>query len=405
MPSTFNLPIVGANNSSAVMSSASSVSSTSPPDHLTLAVLGCGSMGIAILSGILKELSEMDAPRPLQVVTSSASVSSLSALYSSHASTGAAATSSGASAGVASAAARNDMPERLPTHFLACVRRPEAAKRLRAALWAHSSVVKVVVDDNVAAVQQAGVALLACQASEAAALLSSPGMARALQGKMLISICEGVTTEQIESYLYGEDPASSALTTTAPATATSPKEARCRVVRAMPNAASLIGESMTVVDTSSATGPLPADAAALVTWIFRRIGSVVHHPSRGAGAGAGTRALTTVDRVAASSAAACTALGAAGPAFFALVLEAAIDGAVAMGLPRAEAQLLAAQSMRGAAGLVLQNGEHPALLRDRISSPGGCAIQGLLALEEGGVRSTVARAVREATAIAVQEGK
>ncbi|KAL1893159.1 delta 1-pyrroline-5-carboxylate reductase [Sporothrix stenoceras] len=402
MPAAFNLPIVGGSNSSAaVMSSASSVTSSSTPEHLTLAVLGCGTMGIAILSGILTELAEMDAPRPLQVVTSSASVSSLSALY-----TASQPANGSSSSSTAAAAAADEMPERLPTHFLACVRRPEAAKRLRAALWAHSSVVKVVVDDNVAAVQQAGVVLLACQASEAHALLSTPGMARALQGKLLISICSGVTVEQIESYVYGETDASSssALTTTSP-TATSPKEARCRIVRAMPNAASLIGESMTVVDTSSAQGPLPADAAALVTWIFRRIGSVVHHPSRRATGVAGTRALATVDRVAASSAAACTALGTAGPAFFALVLEAAIDGAVAMGLPRAEAQLLAAQSMRGAAGLVLQNNEHPALLRDRVSTPGGCAIQGLLTLEEGGVRSTIARAVREATAVAVQEGK
>ncbi|KJR87114.1 pyrroline-5-carboxylate reductase [Sporothrix schenckii 1099-18] len=405
MPATtFNLPIVGASNASAaVMSSASSVSSSSTPDHLTLAVLGCGTMGIAILSGILTELADLDAPRPLQVVTSSASVSSLSALYT--ASQPANGTSSSASASAA-AAATEEMPERLPTHFLACVRRPEAAKRLRAALWAHSSVVKVVVDDNVAAVQQAGVVLLACQASEAPGLLASPGMARALQGKLLISICQGVTVAQIEDYLYLHDDASETADASSALTATSPKaEARCCIVRAMPNAASLIGESMTVVDTSSATGPLPAETAALVTWIFRRIGSVVHHPSRRAVAGPGTRALATVDRVAASSAAACTALGTAGPAFFALVLEAAIDGAVAMGLPRAEAQLLAAQSMRGAAGLVLQNGEHPALLRDRVSTPGGCAIQGLLTLEEGGVRSTIARAVREATAVAVQEGK
>lgn len=400
---TFNLPIVGGfNSSAAVMSSASSVTSSSTPDHLTLAVLGCGTMGIAILSGILTELAEMDAPRPLQVVTSSASVSSLSAPYT-------ASQPAHGSNSSSSAVAADEMPERLPTHFLACVRRPEAAKRLRAALWAHSSVVKVVVDDNVAAVQQSGVVLLACQAAEAPALLSAPGMARALQGKLLISICSGVTVEQIESYVYGEaevsTASSSALTTTSPTSATSPKEARCRIVRAMPNAASLIGESMTVVDTSSANGPLPADTAALVTWIFRRIGSVVHHPSRRSTAANGTRALATVDRVAATSAAACTALGTAGPAFFALVLEAAIDGAVAMGLPRAEAQLLAAQSMRGAAGLVLQKNEHPALLRDRVSTPGGCAIQGLLTLEEGGVRSTIARAVRDATAVAVQEGK
>ncbi|KIH94749.1 pyrroline-5-carboxylate reductase [Sporothrix brasiliensis 5110] len=403
MPATtFNLPIVGTSNASTtVMSSASSVSSSSTPDHLTMAVLGCGTMGIAILSGILTELADMDAPRPLQVVTSSASVSSLSALYTASQPTNG--TSSSASASAA-AAATEEMPERLPTHFLACVRRPEAAKRLRAALWAHSSVVKAVVDDNVAAVQQAGVVLLACQASEAPALLASPGMARALQGKLLISICQGVTVAQIEDYLHGD--ASETADASSALTATSPKaEARCRIVRAMPNAASLIGESMTVVDTSSASGPLPAETAALVTWIFRRIGNVVHHPSRRAVAGPGTRALATVDRVAASSAAACTALGTAGPAFFALVLEAAIDGAVAMGLPRAEAQLLAAQSMRGAAGLVLQSGEHPALLRDRVSTPGGCAIQGLLTLEEGGVRSTIARAVREATAVAVQEGK
>lgn len=65
-----------------------------------------------------------------------------------------------------------------------------------------------------------------------------------------------------------------------------------------------------------------------------------------------------------------------------------------MGLPRAEAQIMAAQAMRGTTGMVL-NGEHPAILRDKVSTPGGCTIGGLLVLEEGRVRGTVARAVRE----------
>jgi pyrroline-5-carboxylate reductase len=153
-------------------------------------------------------------------------------------------------------------------------------------------------------------------------------------------------------------------------------------VRAMPNTASLIRESMTVI--GSTTPPLPAQTMGLVTWIFKRIGEVVYLPP------------STMD--------ACTALCGSGPAFFALMLEAAIDGAVAMGLPRAEAQRMAAQTMRGTAGLVL-NGDHPALLRDKVSTPGGCTIGGLLVLEEGRVRGTVARAVREATVVASQLGK
>ncbi len=221
------------------------------------------------------------------------------------------------------------------------------------------------------AVQQSEVVLLACKPQMAKEILAEPGMVKALHGKLLISICAGVTVDQIESFLHGAVPAQDP-----------DVDGRCRIVRAMPNTARLIRESMTVVAT--AAPPLPPPVAALVTWIFRRIGDVVYLP------------LNTMD--------ACTALCGSGPAFFALMLEAAIDGAVAMGLPRAEAQRMAAQTMRGAAGLVL-NGDHPALLRDKVSTPGGCTIGGLLVLEEGRVRGTVARAVREATVVASQLGK
>jgi len=196
------------------------------------------------------------------------------------------------------------------------------------------------------------------------------GMREALTGKLLISICAGVPVGQMEKALYGE-------------LAPSMKESeKCTIVRAMPNTASGIRESMTVVATS--TPPLPADASGLVTWIFKQIGDVVYLP--------------------ASSMDASTALCGSGPAFCALMLEAMADGAVAMGIPRAEAQRMAAQVMRGTSGMVL-GGEHPAILRDKVSTPGGCTIGGLLVLEEGRVRGSVARAVREATVVASQLGK
>ena len=100
---------------------------------------------------------------------------------------------------------------------------------------------------------------------------------------------------------------------------------------------------------------------------------------------------------------ASTALCGSGPAAFALVLEAIADGAVAMGLPRAEAQVMAAQTMRGCSGLV-RNGEHPAMLKDKLSTPGRCTIGGLMVLEEGAIKGTVARSVREATVVASQLG-
>ncbi len=150
----------------------------------------------------------------------------------------------------------------------------------------------------------------------------------------------------------------------------------------MPNTAALVRESMTVIEISDP--PLPADLSALLTWIFTRVGRVVHLPP---------------DKMDAS-----TALCGSGPATFALVLEAITDGAVAMGLPRAEAQMMAAQTMRGCSGLVL-NGEHPAILKDKVSTPGGCTIGGLMVLEEGAVRGSIARSVREATVVASQLGQ
>jgi len=255
----------------------------------------------------------------------------------------------------------------IPRRFIAAVKRPASASKLSALFASHPNV-SVATSANVPAVRESDIVILACKPYMVKDVLSEPGMAAALSGKLLISILAGVTEVQLANNLTdanGGIPLPS-----------------CRVVRAMPNTASLIRESMTVIGTCNP--PLDPETLGVVEWIFKSVGEVVHLPP--------------------SNMDVCTSLCGSGPAFFALMLEAAIDGAVAMGLPRAEAQKMAAQTMKGAAGLVL-NGDHPALLRDKVTTPGGCTIGGLLVLEEGRVRGTVARAVREATVVASQLGQ
>ena len=267
-----------------------------------------------------------------------------------------------------------DLPARTPSRFVTCVTRPQSAKRIKSEISHLTDSLTILQNENVKGVNQATIVLLACKPYNLATILQEEGMREALAGKLLISILAGVSVDQIEDTIYGAG--SSKKLPQNPAS-----DGRCRIVRVMPNTASLICESMTVIATSNP--PLPQELNALVTWMFNRIGRVVSLPP------------AQMD--------ASTALCGSGPAFFALVLEAMADGAVAMGLPRAEAQLMAAQTMKGAAGLVL-NGEHPAMVREKVSTPGGCTIGGLLVLEEGTVRGTIARGVREATVVASQLG-
>lgn len=300
-----------------------------------------GTLGIAILSGILSSLSSVGAP---------------------------ARSSSGTSTPL------EDLPPRTPSRFIACITRPQSAKRVRSELSHLTDSFTILQNENVRGAREADVVLLACKPYNVTTVLQEEGMREALQGKLLISILAGVPVAQIEDTIYG--PGSNESLPPDPAV-----DGRCRIVRVMPNTASLICESMTVIATSNP--PLPSQLNALVTWMFTRIGRVVHLPP----------AQMDVS----------TALCGSGPAFYALVLEAMADGAVAMGMPRAEAQLMAAQTMKGTAGMVL-NGEHPAMVREKVSTPGGCTIGGLLVLEEGRVRGTVARSVREATVVASQLG-
>lgn len=254
--------------------------------------------------------------------------------------------------------------------FICCVTQTKSAQRIKNSLSGFNIDFTVLENDNLHGIQEADIVILACKPHLAEAILQEEGIREALQGKLLISILAGVPASRIEEILYS-----------APDDQDLEAEGRCRIVRAMPNTAALHRQSMTVIATP--TPPLPLNLDSLVTWIFTRIGRVVRLPP----------AAMDVS----------TALAGSGPAFFAMMLEAMADGAVAMGLPRTEAQVMAAQTMLGTAELVLK-GEHPALVREKVSTPGGCTIGGLLVLEEGSFRGTVARGLREATVVASQLG-
>lgn len=88
----------------------------------------------------------------------------------------------------------------------------------------------------------------------------------------------------------------------------------------------------------------------------------------------------------------CTALCGSSPAFFALFLESLLDGAVALGLKRSDAQVMAAETMKGTAALILA-GEAPEKVRETVATPAGSTIQGLLALERKALRATIADAL------------
>jgi pyrroline-5-carboxylate reductase len=146
------------------------------------------------------------------------------------------------------------------------------------------------------------------------------------------------------------------------------------VVRAMPNTPAMLGAGMTAL---SGGRYATLQHLQLAASLFESVGRTVQVDEK------------HLDAV--------TGLSGSGPAYIYIILEALAEAGVKVGLPRDAATLLAAQTTYGAARMVLETGEHPALLKDAVTTPAGCTADGLLELEEGGLRVTLIKAVMRAT--------
>ena len=156
----------------------------------------------------------------------------------------------------------------------------------------------------------------------------------------------------------------------------------CPVIRVMPNTPATVGAG---VSAMAAGSQVQAQHLEQARQVLATIGSVVEVPE------------SLMDAV--------TGLSGSGPAYVALMVEALTDGGVAVGLPRTIAQQLALQTVRGTAELMTQQDLHPALLKDRVTSPGGTTIAGISALEQAGFRSALIQAVQAATHRSQELGK
>ncbi len=147
------------------------------------------------------------------------------------------------------------------------------------------------------------------------------------------------------------------------------------VLRAMPNTPSLIKVGMTGIAAGTHAGP---EHVATTRAIFEAVGRVVAVDEK------------HMDAI--------TGLSASGPAYLYIVIESLAEAGVKVGLPRDVATELAAQTCLGAGAMVIETGEHPARLKDTVTTPAGCTIDGILELEDGGLRVTLIKAVVKAAA-------
>lgn len=216
-----------------------------------------------------------------------------------------------------------------------------------------------VLEDNRAIVNRSDVLVLAVKPQNMAALLMEIRPA-VTANHLVLSIAAGVTLNQLADGLGDTR----------------------RLVRVMPNTPCLVGASA----TGYAAGPqATADDIRLVDRLFNSVGRAFALPEK------------LLDAV--------TGLSGSGPAYIFVLIEALADGGVRVGLPRDVATQLAAQTVFGAAKMLLETGLHPGVLKDQVASPGGTTIAGLHALEQAGFRAALMNAVQAATERSTALGK
>lgn len=186
------------------------------------------------------------------------------------------------------------------------------------------------------------------QAEEALASCGSE-----LDGKGLISIAAGITMERLSNMTQGNP----------------------RILRIMPNTPAMVFEGASVLCSETT---LTEKETKVIVKLFESIGIVEWVPEK------------LIDTV--------CGLSGGGPAYTAMFIEALADGAVKNGLSRNTAYRLAAQTCLGAAKMILDTGIHPGALKDMVTSPGGTTIEGVEALERGGLRHTLMDCINVATA-------
>jgi pyrroline-5-carboxylate reductase len=214
--------------------------------------------------------------------------------------------------------------------------------------------------NNLEAVSQADIIIYAVKPQIMATVLNETAE-KLDMSKLIISIAAGVPMEAIESCLNKE----------------------LRLIRVMPNIAAAVKEAATAI---AAGRHASKEDVQLAMEIFDSIGKSVFIQEN-----------YLMDAI--------TGLSGSGPAYIFLIVEAMADAGVKVGLSRQEALFLSAQTVLGAAKMLIETQEHPGQLRDRVTSPGGTAIAGLATLEEGGLRTTLIHAVEVATNRSRELGK
>ncbi|KAL4807231.1 pyrroline-5-carboxylate reductase dimerization-domain-containing protein [Aspergillus unguis] len=255
------------------------------------------------------------------------------------------------------------------THYIACIKTPSSETRLKSQ-FPDTKNLTISTDDNINAIQKAGVVILALDPGLISTPqgLKQPGLAAALAGKVLISVVAGWTVQSLEEILYTEPPAESQ---------------KVHIVRTLPTIAAQVSQSLTAIEVDPSRPPA-SEHIHLTQKIFNKVGKTLVIPP------------SLID--------ATTAVAGSTPAMFAIIVDAMVDAAVAVGVPRQMATGMVVQAMKGSAE-ILDSGVTPAELRDQGTSPEGCTMGGVMVLEERGVRGGVGRAVREAVTVARQMGE